>query len=371
MACILILGGVSKSLVNFRKNLLESFVADGHKVIACAPDASPEIKQKLSEMGVIYQKVDLERTALNPVKDLRTIISLIKLLKKHRPDIFLGYTIKPVIYGSIAARISGIPRIFSMIEGLGYAFTGTGFKRRLLSRLAKFLYKHSLKYNTKIFFLNPDDLNLFGQNCLADVSKQAVLLNGIGVDLEEFTPVSHPKRLTFLLIARLVKDKGVFEYVKAAHIIRQSYSGVSFKLVGFMDKNPSSISEPVLQDWIEAGDIEYLGFMSDVRPSIEDSSVYILPSYREGLPRTTMEAMAMGRAIITTDVPGCRETVEQGINGFLVPVKDVNALVEAIEHFIHQPDDIERMGQESRKIAEEKYDVHKVNAVILNTMELV
>jgi len=370
MARILVLGGIGESLINFRKNLLERLVADGHHVIACAPDADSEVKNKLSEMGVIYQNVDLERTGLNPAKDLKTIISLIRLFKKNRPDLFLGYTIKPVIYGSIAASITGIPKIFSMIEGLGYAFTGAGLKRQLIGYIAKRLYKHALKYNTKVFFLNPDDLDLFQQQHLIKNPQQAVLLNGIGIDLDEFTPAPHPQNLSFLLIARLVKDKGVLEYVEAARVIKKSYPDINFKLAGFFDENPSSVTKQDLQTWTESGTIDYLGYLRDVHQAIEDSSVYILPSYREGLPRTVLEAMAMGRAIITTDAPGCRETVQQGVNGLLIPVRDVAALVNAIEHFIRHPVDIMNMGQKSRQIAIEKYDVHKVNKVILEAMSL-
>ncbi|MDH5570474.1 MAG: glycosyltransferase family 4 protein [Gammaproteobacteria bacterium] len=370
MARVIILGGVSESLINFRKNLLQKLVADGHHVIACAPNATPEVTNKLAEMGVIYQDIHLHRTGLNPFKDLKTLVELIQIFKKNSPDLFLGYTIKPVIYGSIAARIAGIPKIFSMIEGLGYAFTGTGLKRRFFGYIAKALYRSALKHNTKVFFLNPDDMNLFQQQKLVSSPEQQVLLNGIGIDLDEFTPAPVPDRLSFLLIARLVKDKGVFEYVAAAKIIKKSYPGVSFKLVGFFDKNPSSVTKQDLDSWVASGAIEYLGYLRDVHQAIAGCSVYILPSYREGLPRTVLEAMAMARPIITTDAPGCRETVTQGINGLLVPVGDVNALVEAIEHFLQHPEDIERMGQESRRLTVEKYDVHEVNAVILETMGL-
>lgn len=257
-----------------------------------------------------------------------------------------------------------------MIEGLGYAFTGTGIKRRLIGYIAKRLYKYALKCNTKVFFLNPDDLGLFQQYHLIKNPQQSVLLNGIGIDLDEFTPAPHPQHLSFLLIARLVKDKGVLEYVEAARIIKSLYPDINFKLAGFFDENPSSVTEQDLHAWTESGSIDYLGYLRDVHQAIEDSSVYILPSYREGLPRTVLEAMAMGRAIITTDVPGCRETVQQGVNGLLVPVRNVAALVNAIEHFIRHPVDIKSMGQKSRQIAIEKYDVHKVNKVILEAMGL-
>ena len=293
-------------------------------------------------------------------------------IKQIKPDVFLGYTIKPVIYGSLAAKIANVNRIYSMIEGLGYAFTGSGIKRKMVGSLAKFLYRHTLKFQDKIFFLNPDDFALFNKMHLLRDLQQGVLLNGIGVDLDEFLPAPYPKTISFILIGRLVRDKGVNEYVEAAHIVKQQYPFAVFKLAGFIDKNPTAISEKKLRKWHESGKINYLGLLSKetVIKAIANSSVYVLPSYREGLPVTVMEAMAMARPIITTDVPGCRETVQEGINGFLVSAKNVTDLVKAMKYFLDKPLQVEKMGQASREIAEEKYDVHKVNNTILQTMEL-
>jgi len=370
MSRIIVLGSIDESLVNFRRCLLEKMVADGHQVFACAPNASLENRDKLSKMGVTYYNVNLERTGLNPIKDLMTFYELIQLFKRIKPDIFLGYTIKPVTYGSLAARFAGVSKIYTMIEGVGYAFLGMGLKSKIISIIASNLYRLALRFNEKIFFLNPDDLDMFlGRKLLRD--DQAVMLNGIGVDLEKFSVLPYPDSVSFLLIARLLRDKGVCEYAEAARIIKQKYPESRFRLVGFIDaNNPATISEEELNSWINSATIEFLGRLYDVRPAIADTSVYILPSYHEGMPVTVMEAMAMGRPVITTESPGCRETVRNGENGFLVPVKDVPALVEAIEYFIRQPDDIKRMGQASRQIAEDKYDVHKVNAVIFKTMEL-
>jgi len=190
------------------------------------------------------------------------------------------------------------------------------------------------------------------------------------VDTEYYKPEPFAENLSFLLIARLLKDKGIREYAESATIIKQKYPKISFRLVGWIEDNPASISKKELDLWVKQGIIEYLGKLSDVRPAIAESSVYVLPSYREGTPRTVLEAMAMGRPIITTDAPGCRETVQHGKNGFLVPVKNAPALVNAMEQFIRQPELTEQMGKASRQIAIEKYDVHKVNAVILKTMGL-
>ena len=215
-------------------------------------------------------------------------------------------------------------------------------------------------------------MHLFTEMGLIKSQDKAVLVNGSGVDIDVFRSESFPSSPSFLLIARLIKDKGVYEYAKAARIIKQRHPEVKFRLVGFIDNNPSAISEQDLNAWIEEGIIEFLGYLLDVRPAIADSSVYILPSfYPEGTPHSVLEAMAMGRAIITTDTPGCRETVENGENGFLIPAKDVSSLVDAIEQFILQPTKVELMGQASRQIAEQKYDVHKINAVMLRAMDLV
>ena len=371
MARVLVLGSFADSLILFRGLLLAEMVQRGHQVFACAPDASIETRGALSGMGVVYCDIDLKRTGMNPVKDVQTIMELVRLCKRIRPDVFLGYTIKPVLYGSLAARFAGVPGCYSMIEGLGFTFMGTGFKSRMLGVVTRKLYRLALRFNSKVFFLNPDNLKVFLDQQLLQDHQQAVMLNGIGVDLEHFSPAPFPDQLSFLLIARLLKDKGIREYAAAACKIRKKYPQVVFRLVGWIDgDNPDTISERDLESWIAAGDIEYIGRLSDVRPAIRDSSVYVLPSYHEGTPVSVLEAMSMGRPVITTDAPGCRETIQHEKNGLMIPVADVTALVEAMDYFIRNPDDIQKFGRVSRFIARQKYDVHKVNAIMLNTMGL-
>lgn len=372
MARFLIMGGFSESLLNFRGALLRELVACGHEVYACAPEASIEIEEKLSDMGVTYFPVLLDRTGLNPVRDIRSFKSMVNLFRTIKPDYFLSYTIKPVIYGSIAARIAGVPEIFSMITGLGYSFSGSSLKSKLVGCVAGFLYRLALKYNKHVFFQNPDDLALFQEKGILRDKNKAVLINGSGIDIDEYNQVSYPSSISFLLIARLIRDKGIYEYAEAAQKIREKYPYVKFRLAGWIDQNPYSIEESDLQAWQETGDIEFLGKLSDVRSSLSDCSVFVLPSfYREGTPRTILEALAMGRSIITTNTPGCRETVKQGDNGYLIPARDSDSLVEAMEKFIKQPDLVRSMGTVSREIAEDKYDVRKVNATILKAMGLV
>jgi glycosyltransferase involved in cell wall biosynthesis len=231
------------------------------------------------------------------------------------------------------------------------------------------MYSASLRKATLVFFQNADDRNLFFEDGILGRDSSTFVVNGSGVDLNEYpySPITE-KRPAFLMIARLLGDKGVREYVRAARLIRARNPDARFALAGWLDDNPDSIRQVELDKWLESGHVEYLGRLEDVRGAISESSVYVLPSYREGTPRTVLEAMAMGRPIITTDGPGCRETVRHGENGFLVPVKSVSALVEAMQRFIDNPELAAEMGKRSREIAEERYDVHKVNEVMLREM---
>lgn len=370
MAHIFILGSLAESLVNFRGPLLQAMVTRGHRVTAAAPDASAEVRETLSRMGVTYRPVPLERTGMDPVADLGTYRHLVRLLRADRPDVFLGYTIKPVIYGSLAAHRAGVPAVFSMVTGLGYTLTDPPRRRRPLAQVVRGLYRRALAHNRRVFFQNPDDLGVFRELGLLRAADQAVRVNGSGVDPKHFASAPLPDRISFLLIARLLGAKGVREYAEAAARVRERHPGVPCRLVGWIDDNPDAIAERELAAWTAHGQIEYLGQMDDVRPAIADAAVYVLPSYREGTPRTVLEAMAMGRPVITTDAPGCRETVTPGKNGLLVPVKDAKALAEAMEWFILHPDRVAGMGEASYDFVVERYDVAKVNQVILQAMGL-
>jgi len=370
LAKIVIISHYSPSLINFRGDLIRAMVELGHKVICLGPEAGFE--QPLQELGADYRQIPLHRTGLNPLKDVKTLFSLRKVLKEIRPDIVFSYTVKPIVYGSIAAHMAGVRRMYALISGLGYVFIGQTFKQRLLTQIVAFLYRRGLKYNQVVFFQNPDDLHLFVSKSIVPITAKPVLVNGSGVNIEKFA-LAPPKLspVTFLLIARLIKDKGILEYVESARLLKQKYPDARFQLLGPLDINPAAITQEQLERWTKEGIIEYLGKTNDVRPYIADASVFVLPSfYREGTPRSVLEAMSMGRPIITTDAPGCRETVIDGRNGFLVPVKDVDTLKSAMEKFILKPDLIVQMGKQSRIIAEEKYDVRKVNRAILQEMGL-
>jgi glycosyltransferase involved in cell wall biosynthesis len=368
MVKILIIAGFGKSLLNFRSELINSWVAAGYRVLAAAPgwEAEAELKQK----GVCYESIPLKRASLNPVKDLLLLLHLIRFYKRTRPDYLFLYTAKPVIYGSLAAVFSRRCRVFSMVTGLGFVFTEEN-KALWLRWLTVWLYRVALKRNEKVFFQNPDDRNLFVRLKIIEAT-MTILVSGSGVNLEYYKQVALPSGPpVFLIIARLLKEKGFIEFVEAARLVKCKHPVAQFKMIAWqLEGGPSVISDEQIRQWREEGVVEIFGETDNVRPFLADACVYVLPSYREGTPRTVLEAMAVGRAIITTDAPGCRETVVEGVNGFLVPVRDSRALAAAMERFIAEPELIVQMGKASRRIAEEKYDVHKVNQVINKSMGL-
>jgi glycosyltransferase involved in cell wall biosynthesis len=373
MARLFILAGFAPSLRNFRGPLIEEFLAHGIEVHAAAPalKGSPT-HDWLVDRGVVVHDIAIERAGLSIKRDLRTLGLLIALMRRIRPDYFIGYTIKAVIWGLIAARLAHVPHRVALITGLGYAFTGGAKgKRAVIQLLAKRLYAVALRQAHLIFFQNPDDPVEMANYGILPSRVPVKVVNGSGVNLAQFKavelPVGPPQ---FLLIARLLGDKGIREYAQAAAALAPQWPGVGFHIVGALDPNPDAIDVAEVKEWISAGHIIWHGALDDVRTALNAAHVYVLPSYREGTPRTVLEAMATGRAIITTDAPGCRETVQQGVNGFLVPVRDSVSLAKAMETFLVNPELIDRMGKESRRIATEKFDVDQVNAVILDAMGL-
>ena len=371
----LLIGNAAESILSFRGELLLAVQKTGVQVHIAGPDlaAGNPYRQQMEAQGFVVHNVPLARTGTNPVADLRSLLALWRLMRGLRPDTVLAYTIKPVIYGSLAAWLARVPRRFALIPGLGYSFLGNGGGRTGLRALVQKLYGAALARVHGVFFQNPDDAALFKERGILPAHVPACVVNGSGVDVARFAAAPLPAYASgvhFLLIGRLLGDKGVREYAAAAQLVKAAYPGTVFILVGGLDSNPDSIAQDELDGWVAAGSVQYLGRQADVRPALAACHVYVLPSYREGTPRSSLEAMATGRAIITTDAPGCRETVVNGDNGFLVPVRDAQALAAAMMKFIEQPELIATMGARSRQIAEEKYDVHKVNAVMLREMGL-
>ncbi len=371
---LLIVAGFADSLITFRKPLIQALLNQGLSVHVAAPELleNTQVMAELKQLGVTAHNIPMQRVGMNPLADLKALLALWRLMRKIKPDYVLGYTVKPVIYGSLAAWLAGVPKRFALITGLGFAFIDQEGQRSKVRAIVQRLYRMALNHCHNVFFQNPDDQALFKQLNILTPNAKSTVVNGSGVDVAQFNvaPLPNTSAPRFLLIGRLLGDKGVREYVQAAKLVKQQYPEAQFDLVGWIDANPNTITQPELDSWIAAGTINFLGRLSDVRPAIAECSVYVLPSYREGTPRTVLEAMAMGRAVITTDAPGCRETVVDGDNGFLVPIKDADALAQAMLRFIEQPELIAQMGQRSRSIAEEKYDVHKVNAQMLEGMGL-
>lgn len=368
------------SVLNFRGKLLEAIHQQGYEIHIIAPDLSSfsDEYQKLLGLGYKVYSVPMQRTGTNPVTDLSTLFALYKLIHKIKPDCVLSYTIKPVIYGTLAAWLAKVPKRFALVTGLGYAFQNVDkdSTRSIFQKLVHGLYQQALSQCSKTFFQNPDDLALFRALKLLQSNIPAVVVNGSGVNVSDFDVMplllnrQNQVAISFLLIARLLGDKGVREYAEAAAIIKKNHPDIQFNLVGWIDENPAAITQSELDEWVNTGTLIYWGKLSDVRPAIAESSVYVLPSYREGTPRTVLEAMAMGRAVITTDAPGCRETVVDGDNGFLVDIKSIPDLVEAMQRFIEQPELAIQMGKRSREIALNKYDVHQVNKHMMTEMGL-
>lgn len=376
----LIIASYPASILKFRGALIKALQDKGFEIHIAAPEFEifPEEYEDLTALGYVVHPIPMQRTGTNPLNDAKTLSALYLLMKKIQPSHVMGYTIKPVIYGSLAAKLARVPNRFALITGLGYAFQGAdeqNYKKSNLQKIMHKLYSVALASTHKVFFQNPDDEALFKSMGILTPNASTTVVNGSGVNVSEYNVVPFPiinnkPAPRFLLIARLLGDKGVREYAQAARIVKEKYPQAQFDLVGWIDDNPDAIEQQELDNWINEGLFKFWGKLDDVQPAIAASSIYVLPSYREGTPRTVLEAMAMGRPIITTDAPGCRETVIDGQNGYLVPVKSVDELATAMERFIINPELIEKMGMASRALAEKKFDVHSVNKSMLKAMGL-
>jgi glycosyltransferase involved in cell wall biosynthesis len=358
MAHILLLGSYAPSLVNFRGPLIRDMLAAKHRISVGAPDIPDVLRSHLVELGCEVHETPMDRNGTGLLADLRYFRGLRRLLAAVQPDVVLTYTIKPNIWGAFAAHSVGVPSV-AMVTGLGYAFTETGIapspKQRLTGLIARRLYQ------------NPDDkADFIRAGCLADPAK-AGLINGSGVDMNHYLRHPLPPEPVVLMIARLLGNKGVRDYAEAAFQLRKSHPNARFQLVGPFDGGPDAITPQEVAAWTAQG-LEYLGAAEDVRPYIANARIYVLPSYREGTPRSVLEAMAMGRPVVTTDVPGCRETVENGVNGLLVPVRNPSALADAIAYMLDHPEEAEAMGEAGFQLVALKYDVRLVNRAIMDLL---
>ena len=366
---IILVGVLPSSLTNFRGELIKKYVSTGFPVETYCSGATSEDIEKVRLLGAECYNYSVARNGLNPLKDFSTLYQLTNVTRESVQKKVLAYTIKPIIWGGIASRFSSNTSFYALVTGLGYAFQPGGKLKLVLMVLVRSLYRSALKSSHAVIFQNRDNMKIFIDERIVPKEK-CFLVNGSGVDLSHYKTSPLPSKAHFLLIARLLGDKGIREYVKAANLVKQKYPYAVFELVGPEDPSPDGIKLGEVDKWVESGAIEYSGATADVRPFIENCSIYVLPSYHEGMPRTVLEAMAMGRPILTTDVPGCRETVVNGENGWLVEKANVEQLAERMIWFIENQDKWSLMGEKSHTMANEKFDVHKVNAEILKIMGL-
>lgn len=372
---IALIGTTGASFYGFRADLIKKLVKNKHQVYAFTSEYTDFCLEKIKALGAIPVPYQLSRGGLNPFADLASLIQLTRKIKKIAPDLVFSYMAKPVIYGSMAARLAKTPHIIGMLEGLGYTFTeqpqGQTVKTKIIKNIQVLLYKLAFPFLHQMIFLNPDDKKDLMDTYHLSVSKVHIL-GGIGLDLDKFSYFpAKIEPIKFLFIGRLLKEKGVFELIEAIRLVKKKYPSVHFTILGEIDsQNMGALKQHTLDQLIKENLFEYPGYVLNVQNWIYESSVFVLPSYREGVPRSTQEAMAIGRPVITTDVPGCRETVIDGVNGFLVPKWNIQALADKILYFIEHPEQVNIMGIESYKIAQEKFDVNRVNDKLFEIMGL-
>lgn len=364
---LVLIGTTANCVLNFRSTLMVALLEQGHEVYALATDYCDSTRQQVRLMGVIPIDYLFSRGGMNPLADIRNTFALSSVLKDISPDVVFSYFAKPVIFGTLAARLAGVGRCIGMLEGLGYAFTeGPGkysLKKIVTRTMQIMLYRFAFRFLERLIFLNPDDQrDLLGKHHLK--ARNTCVLGGIGLNLQDYAYVKPPVApVSFIFVGRLLAEKGVHEFVAAARLIKLEYPAAKFIMLGGLDQqNPSGLSPQILSELVSKGIVIHPGHVGDVGEWLQRSSVFVLPSYREGVPRSTQEAMAIGRPVITTDVPGCRETVVDGKNGFLIRPFSVPELVERMRYFIDSPEQIEVMGRESYAMAQRKFDGRKVNA---------
>ncbi|MFV5383190.1 glycosyltransferase family 4 protein [Acinetobacter towneri] len=371
---IVMIGTTAACFYGFRAELIKNLNLKNITVYAFTTDNDALELEKISELGAIPISYQLNRGGLNPLADMLATFKLAQQIKQLKPDLVFSYFAKPVIFGTLAAKIAKVPKIIGMLEGLGYTFTdqpnGLSSKTKLIKAIQVFLYKLALPKLNQLILLNHDDkTDLLIKN---DIEvKETYILGGIGLDLNQYkySPAKKTLPIQFLFIGRLLKEKGIHDFIAAAQIVKQKFPQTTFTVLGGIDEaNLGALTQGELTQYIDQNVIDYPGHVENIAEWIKQSHVFVLPSYREGVPRSTQEAMAIGRPVITTDVPGCRDTVIDGVNGFLVPRWNPQALAEKMIYFIEHPEQVRMMGDQSHKIAIEKFDAEKVNQRLLEIL---
>lgn len=374
---IILIGTAASSVLGFRANLIKALLQKQYTVYTFVTEYTDEELRKIEALKAIPVIYNLNRGGLNPLIDIKATYELSKKINKIAPDIVLSYFAKPVIFGTLAAKIAKVPKVIGMLEGLGYTFAdqpdGPSKKTQFIKSLQVILYKVALPQLDKLIFLNSDDLKDLLDKYNIKV-KHVEVLGGIGLDLEDYAYqpiVNFEQPINFIFVGRLLKEKGIHDFITAAQIVKENYPKTRFTVLGAIDtSNLGALKKVELDKLISLSIVNYAGQVDNVKDWLVISDVFVLPSYREGVPLSTQEAMAIGRAVITTDVPGCRETVVDGVNGFLVEKWDPQALAEKMIYFIENPEQIAIMGYESHKMAQEKFDADEVNKRLLTILDL-
>jgi glycosyltransferase involved in cell wall biosynthesis len=352
---IAIVINTSWNIYNFRKGLIKELLKQGHQVVAIAPP--DKYSPLLKELGCNFIPVKLDNKGVNPFKDLIFFLHIFRIYRFLKPDVIFHYTIKPNVYGTLAATLRGIPSI-NNVSGLGTVF----LRKNWASNVAFFLYRLTFNYPKKVFFQNYHDRDLFVKQKLVQASVTDIL-PGSGIDLDHFKPVTfnRNKHFTFLVVARLLYDKGIIEFAEAARKIKSQGHQATFQLLGFLDTSEGGVKPHELDTWIKEGIVEFLGQTDDVRPAMGAADCIVLPSYREGTPRSLLEAGGLGKPIIATNVPGCTEVVTEGLNGFLCNPRDAGDLADKMLKMMFLSDDkLAQMGRKSRSEVEKKFDEKEV-----------
>lgn len=358
----------NKTVFNFRGDLIKHMIAEGNEVYVTGPNRDYE--EDILALGV-KELIEIpfvkDNTSIRG--DLSYLRSVRHAIRSLKPDLVFSYTIKPVIYGSIAAKSAKVPHIYAMVTGLGRVYANNGLKTKIVRMVTKILYKKAFKACDRVIFQNGDDIEeLVAGGYL--IKEKTAQVNGSGVNMKRFLKTPLPEAPTFLMVSRVIREKGIMEYCEAARSVRKEFPNVKCILLGGFDTSIGALQRGDIEQYIADGSIEYPGEVKDPVSYFEKSSVFVLPSYyREGLPRTILEAMACGRPVITTDWPGCREPVEDGVNGYLVPVKDSESLADRMKQIINNSVQLNQMSEAAYKTCTEKYDVNIINAQMREIMQ--